>query len=211
MKFSNFIIVSIFAVWLAGCNLLEWPVYVIFGQRHEKIKAEYTGLNGHKTAIVVATGPGVDFEYPEAKLNVALATAVTVRGEINDVEFVEQEKVERFQMVNLDWPAMSMSEIAKQLNVDRILYIDLYQFTLYEQRSVQLLRGRVRATLQIYETDSPFPNRVVYQSEIATLYPEHGPVPSSPAAMHKLQTETIIIFAQTLARKFYDHKVNVKQ
>ena len=206
----KFVILVICSIWLLGCNMLQWPAYVIFGQRNEKVKAEYTGLKGHKTAIVVATGPGVDFEYPEARINVAMATEVTIRGEIDDLEFVEQEKVERFQLANLDWPAISMSEIAHRLGVDRILYIDLYEFTMYEQRSVQLLRGRVRATMQIYEADSPFPNRVVYQNEVATLHPEHGPVPSSPAAMQKLQMETIIIFAQTISRKFYDHKVTAK-
>ena len=38
---------------LTGCNWLEFPAYVIFGQVGPKVPPEYTGLQDATTAIVV--------------------------------------------------------------------------------------------------------------------------------------------------------------
>jgi len=191
-----------------GCKPLSYIAYVIFGGGQTKVKAEYTGLKDQKTAIIVSTGPGVDFEYPYARTKVALAAAKIISKNVEGVEFVDQNEVEKFQMENLDWLSMPVKKIAQHLGVTRILYLDLFQFTMHEQSSVHLLRGRIQGALRVYEINDK--EKAAYSTETAVVWPEHSPVPMSDEAMAQLQMETIVKFADQIGQKFYDHKVPIK-
>lgn len=198
--------VCVLSLCLGGCNWLDFPVFVLFGQTHERVKAEYTQLEGKKVAIIIASLPAIDFEDPYARMDLALASAEWIRREVKEVQFVEQETVERFLKENLDWVSMPMSEIAEQFGANRILYIELMQFTTEEPESVNLVRGRGWAQVSVYETDSPSANVPVYQTEIQVVYPEQGPLPMSDTARIAARQQILVQCAGELARKFYNHK-----
>ncbi|MBN1764546.1 MAG: hypothetical protein JW860_04750 [Sedimentisphaerales bacterium] len=207
----SFVISLILLTGATGCNLLEWPVYVLFGQKTEKVQAEYEGLaGGRPAAIIIATEPGVDFDYPEARTNIALALAAAIKSHVKDITFVDQQDVERFQMENLNWATLPMTDIAQKFSATRLIYLDLYQFTMQEENSLHLLRGNIRAALWIYEADGVSPNRPAYSTEITVLYPEHAPIPASQAAAQDVENKSIAEFAQKTALKFYDHKVALR-
>ncbi len=191
---------------LSGCNWFEFPAFVLFGKTHEKVKAEYTGLKGKRVAIIIAGLPAIDFEDPYARMDLALASAALIRQEVDEVQFVDQEKIERYQQENLDWISLPMRELGKHFGVDRILYIELMQFTTVEPESINLVRGRVWSQVSIYEIDSAQPNTPVYETEIQAVYPERGPLPMSDTARMGVRQKIIVLYAQELSRKFYNHK-----
>ena len=203
-------LIFLLGIFCGGCNLLELPLYAIFGKSSKNVKAEYRGLQGQKVAIVIATGPAVDFEYPYARMNVALASQQLITQDVRKVEFVDQEEIEKFQQENLDWASVPISDIAKKFGAQRVLYLDLYQFTMYEESSINLLRGQATAAVQVYETDQDNADQAAYRSEISVRYPENNPVAMSDAALQKVQFNTTRNFAEQLARKFYDHKLPIK-
>ena len=206
----KFILLVLSGLFLGGCNLLELPAYVLFGQSHKSVKAEYRGLKGTTTAIIITTGPAVDFEYPYARTNVALAVAQAITENVKKVKFVDQDSIDIFQQENLDWASFPISRIGQKFGAQRVLYLDLYQFTMYEQSSINLLQGNATAALQIYEIDGPQPDRPAYRSEVAVQYPPNNPVAVSDAALLNIRINTIKLFADQLARKFYNHKVPLK-
>jgi hypothetical protein len=195
---------------LGGCNWLEFPFFVLFGKTHENVKAEYTDLKGKRIAVVIAGLPAIDFEDPYARMDLALASAELIRQKVKEVQFVEQEKIERFQQENLGWISMPMREIGKKFGADRILYIELMQFTTVEPESVNLVRGRIWSQVSIYEVDSPQPNVPAYETEIQVVYPEQGPLPMSDTALIAARQQIIILYAQELSRKFHDHKRKIR-
>jgi len=195
---------------LGGCNWWEFPAYVLFGKTHEKVKAEYKHLEGKRVAIIIAGLPAIDFEDPYARMDLGLASAELIRQEVKKVQFVEQEKIERFQQENLDWISMPMSEIGNKFGADRILYIELMQFTTVEPESINLVRGRVWSQVSIYEVDSPQPNVPVCETEIQIVYPEQGPLPMSDTALLETRQGIIVLYAQELSRKFHDHKRKIR-
>ncbi len=208
MRKFNCTVLLAAAMLLGGCNILEWPLYVLFGQSTSKVKAEYTGLKNQRIAIIVATGPGINFEYPYARTNVALASAQVIGKYVKKAQFVNQDEIEAFQMENLSWATLPVETIGLKFDATRILYLDLYQFTMHEENSVHLLRGQIRASARVYEINGN--RKAVYQTEISVEWPKHGPRPMSEATLARLQMETIVKFAERLARKFYDHKASAK-
>jgi len=208
MKKFTYMLVFCFLVGSAGCRPLSYVAYALFGGGKTKIKAEYNGLRNHRTIIILSTGPGIDFEYPYARTNVALASAEVIKKYVKGVEFVKQDEVEAFQLENLDWATLPVETIAEKFQATRILYLDLYQFTMHEENSVHLIRGHIRAAVRAYEVNKTA--RAVYTTDVGMLWPEHSPVPMSDAAMQRLKMETYVKFAEKLALKFYDHKVPIK-
>jgi hypothetical protein len=191
----------------AGCNILEFPFYVLFGSTSTTVKAEYTGLKNKRVALVVSGQPGIDFEYPYARMDVALASAQVISRHVENVTFVEQEKIDKFQQTDFDWYVLPMSEIADKFDAQQVLYLELIQFTLVETDSVNLLRGRIEAHLRVYDRQSPQPDIPSYETDIGVIFPEHGPVPMSDSARMGVQQQSLMLFAEALARRFYKHKI----
>ena len=209
-QYVRILTVLLAGLFAGGCNLFELPLYAIFGKSHTNVKAEYKGLTGKKIAIIIATGPSTNFDYPQARTNIALATIQTVSKHVKNVEFIDQALIEKFQKQNLDWVALSMGEIARRFGAQRVLYMDLYQFTMYEPNSINLLRGNIAAAMSVYETDSANRDRPAYRTDIEIVYPEHQPKPLSKSAMKSVQYYSIALFADQVARKFYNHKIKNK-
>jgi hypothetical protein len=195
---------------IGGCNYLAYPAYVLFGGNEKKVKAAYKNLKGKKIAIFVVSRPAFDFEYPYASMNIGLACAHTISKHVKDVTFVEQDKIQDFQLENLDWLSMPVSQIAKRFDAERLIYIDLYEFTMYEQGSITLVRGQVSADVRIYEMDSPAPDNETYKTEIKILVPPNAPVPASEESLYAINQQSIMTFAEELAKIFYDHKEIIK-
>lgn len=209
-RMSGIMVILAAGMMVGGCNLLEFPTYVLFGQSEKKVEAEYEGLRGKHTAIVITTNPGVAFAYPGATYNLALASAYMMKEHVKGVTFVEQEQIDRFQREDLNWSRISMGELGERFGAERIVYMDLVTFTLQEPQSVNLLRGRVIADVRVYEMEAERTEEPAYQTEIAVTYPEANPVPVAGGSTAQIQRQTILRFADTLAKRFYDHKVPVE-
>jgi len=193
---------------LGGCKALGYPLYVLFGMDQKKVKAEYKNLEGKKIGVFVVSRPGIDFEYPQAPMNVALACAYVIGQHVKDVSFVDQEKIQDFQMEDLNWLSMPSSQLGKKFGADRVIYIDMYEYSIYEENSVNLLRGRISADVRIFETDGG--DDPAYKTQITVRRPEKYPVAMSNSVIGGLQQQTMLAFAEELAKKFYDHKVKIQ-
>ncbi len=201
------IILILTALCMTGCNILAYPAYVLFGQPDKKVKAEYTGLEKQTTVIFVVTNPAIDFEYPYTGLNIALATADRIKKNVKTAQFVDPESVDNYQREKIDWLSIPISEIGQHFQAARVLYIDLVQFTMREEDSINLLRANIAADIRVYEMDSATPNEPAFQTDVEVVYPKLGPSLFSDEAHAMIYQESIALFAEDLAKKFYDHKV----
>ena len=207
---KNLLFLLLLALFVGGCNIFGHTAYVLFGRTGKDVEAEYEGLAGEKVAIIIAVADEVDYNYPGARMNIALAVAKAIGQNVKDVEFVAQEKVQAFQQSQPDWIGMPMSEIAGRFGAGRVLYLDVYQFDMYERHSKYLLRGQISATVRVYERKGSNTDQAVYRGEAETLFPKHQPITAGDTAMLKVQTNTIDSFAEQMARKFYDHEVKIR-
>jgi len=208
MSSTRKIIIALMSVmFLCGCNLLEYPAYVIFARSRERVKAEYTGLKNTVGAVIVVTGAATDFDFPYARTNLALLAADRIAANVKGVKFIDQERLTAFQRNDLDWFSLPMASIGEKFALERIVYLDIIRFTMAEENSIGLLRGRITADMRIYDMQSRRPNHPCYQTEIAVVFPEHAPLAMSDSARQRILRETMLRFVEQLARKFYDHTV----
>ncbi|MBN1436782.1 MAG: hypothetical protein JW936_06885 [Sedimentisphaerales bacterium] len=205
------LILILLAVGCGGCNWFEFPAYVLFGQSHVDVPAEYEGLDETTTAIVVVTDSATDFDFPYARLDIGLVVSDAIRQHIENIQFVNQDQIDVFQREDLDWFNLTMSEIGQRFEADRVLYLDIVRFTMIEDNSIGLLRGRIISDIRVYDIHCSRPDNPVYQTEINITFPEDGPLALSDQAEQQVFQHTLAQFADQLAKKFYDHRVTVEE
>jgi hypothetical protein len=197
------------AVGTCGCHwLYAWAV----AERHpmQEVKAEYE-LAADRLVIVPYASTEILFSDATASLEIS-------RDLINEIlqnvgagrvkTIVHPVEVARWQEANLEWPNMPLADIGKVFQADTVLYVELEHYTMYEERSSNLFRGRVRARIQVARPDAE--HNPVYETTVETVFPEEGPVGVVGTTERMVRAGTNLIFARDVARKFYSHKVEIR-
>ncbi len=191
-----------------GCNLLAYPAYIIAGGGEKKVKAAYKGLNNQTIAILIAADPDVEARYPQSATAISLGISRFIGEHVENTRFIASDLIDAYKMKNLEWYTLPMGQVGRDLKADRILYLDLYQYDMYEPGSIQLLHGQIAATLKVYEINSNRPDSPVCKLPVQAEYPSGAPVAASDTALWSVTQKTTLLFADNVAKKFYDHKVN---
>ena len=200
----------------AGCEFLGQFFAWGFAPRHpmKQVKTEYR-LEVDRLVIVPYAGTGILFEYPTASVEVARAVRNEIARHLGKrvKEVADPAYVVRWQESNLEWPNMTLEDIAGVFQADTVLYVELEQYTMIEERSANLFRGRVRARVQVIKAgpagavESEVPANPVYETTIETVFPEDRPVGVLEVSERKLRAAVTRIFARDVIRKFYKHEV----
>jgi hypothetical protein len=179
--------------------------------RHPKetVKAEYA-LKAERLVIVTYAGAEILFDDPTAPLEVSydITNEILRSLSANIKTIVRPEQVVRWQESTLEWPNMSLVDIAKTFQADTILYVELERYSLMEDRSANLYRGRVRARVQVAEVGAT--SNPVYETTVETTFPEDRPVGVLETSERTIRTGTNIFFARAVLDKFRDHEIEIK-
>ncbi len=187
----------------SGCQL---GYFLVDPEKEQRVKAEYGRIGDRKLAIVVWADRSTLDIYPRARRRVGKAVAYYMEKHLPDARLVRAEEVARLQeRSGIDWQAMSPKQLCERLSCDLILRVDLLEYTTRASGTRELRKGRVRATLNLYERSQTASEDAVYEAEVLETYP--------PASLHgawdmddgQILHETVEQFADAAARKFYDH------
>jgi len=195
----------------AGCEYLGQFFAWGFAPRHPKkqVKAEYH-LEADHLVIVPYAGTSILFEYPTASVQVAgdVRYEIARRLEGRVKQIVDPAYVVRWQESHLEWPNMTLEAIAKTFQADTLLYVELERYTMFEPGSPNLLRGQVRARIQIVKAGAQA--NPVYETTVETVFPEERPVAQGELSLRRLRATTTRLFARDVVRLFYDHEVPLR-
>jgi len=195
------------ALAAGGCQMIPF----LFAPRHPKktIKAQYH-LEAERLVIIPYVSNDILFEYPTASIDIATAVMNHLGMHLNqDVHAVVHPlRVARWQEANLEWPNMSLEDIAKAFQADALLYVEVERYTMVEEFSANLLRGHVRARVQVVRPEAD--RNPVFETSVETLFPEDRPVGVMEVPERKLRQVTTQLFARDVVRPFYTYEVEVK-
>jgi len=210
MPWRNAALASLVALVALGACGCHWFASWLIAPRHPKetIKAEYP-LKAERLVIVTYAGAEILFNDPTVPLEVSYdITNEILRSLSSSIKtIIRPEQVVHWQESTLEWPNMSLVDIAKTFQADTILYIELERYSLMEDRSANLYRGRIRARVQVAETAAP--RNPVYETMVETTFPEDRPV-GVIQSERAIRSGTNLLFARAVVDKFRDHEVEVK-
>ncbi len=191
-------------VGIAGCRSLAlfWP------EQTRTVAAEYPYLADKSVVILVRAPDEVLFEHPHVQWELADHVRVALEGKIRGVSIVEPRKVFDMQRADQSWRTQDPARLGRQFQADRLMEIDLLQYTTRDPDSPFLLRAHILAAVRVYNTEYT-DAQPAYRTEVRTVYPPDGPGRWG-SDERSIRAAAMERFAQDLAGRFYDRKVVVK-
>lgn len=206
--------IGVFSIALAllvgasGCKWMAAP-FMMWGDPPKKaVPAEYPYLESKKAAIAIWADADTLFEYPNVRLELSEHVKAALESNIHGATFVPNRTVIEYQARDLDWDRIDPATLGAKFKADRLILIELTEYTAREHDSPHLFRGRIAANVRVYDCAEP-DSKPTYRTTLRTLHPADNPAPwgSSPDAVRRAAMEA---FSTELAQRFYDHKVQVK-
>ncbi len=178
------IVIGLVIPFAAGCSVFAFGGSMM--QVHEDQKkiekyAEYD-LDGKTVAVVIDTDLAVHYEHPGISNLIAEAVAGRIAKFATDVQVIHPAAIAQWQFETPQWTAMPTTEIAKSLNADCVIYIDLLEYRLTPPGNQWLWEGQCSATIGIIEADSYEQDGFAETFDIAVTFPKRPSVLSHEEA-----------------------------
>lgn len=193
---------------MVGCQALAAPFLMWGAEPTRTVPAEYPYLAGKRVAVVVWVEAETLFEFPNVQYELSEFVRDAITRNVKGVVFTPSRKVREHQMREVNWDRSHPSELGKVFGVERVLMIEITQYSTREPDSPHLYRGRIHAGLKVYDA-SASGSPPVYKAQVETAYPPDSPGQwgANDAAVRRGAMEA---FADDVAKRFYDHKVKVR-
>lgn len=185
-----------------GCApLLATGIY--FWQGGNVVPAECDALEDKR--VVVVCRPPSSHEYRQAGASRKIAERVSelLVENVKNVDVVNPREVDNW-VDERDWG--DFRELAKAVDADMVLHIELDDFGLYEGKT--LYRGRADVKITVYDMHEEKGKRVWSRELGEVLYPAHSGIPAQDKPVQYFEREFVSIIATQIAEHFYKHDPN---
>jgi len=194
---------------LASAGCIAGAVGAI-GQQIERgkkleVPAAYDGLQNRTCAVIVNADYATLVEHPSVVKNITANVAVRIAKHVKGATVLPPATVLTWQYKTPQWRAMPYGEVAKELGVDRLVYIDLYEYRLNPTGNSYLWDGVAGANIGIIETDGLAPDEFVYSTNIVSKFPDKEGVGKESARAEDIERGLLTLFTSRTSWLFYDH------
>jgi hypothetical protein len=172
-------------------------------------EAEYKDLPNKTVAVVAYVEPAILYDYPKLREQISNVMGYQLTKNVDKVKAVPGERVTRFQDDHADWEGMDKTALGKKLGADFVLNISVITFSTLEPGSTYLHRGYLTAQVTLHKCSLPEKEACVWNGgEIQIKYPEKDTnMGDLNGDDREIRNQTILAFAELLAKKFYKHKL----
>ncbi len=205
-------VVCLCLVAIPGCNLLTPLVFI--GDHKRRVAPEFDKLPDKRVAFLVWTDASTEFDYPHARFELAtyasnkLSVEMAQRNLGTDV--IDSRDVETLLQQNLD-ARIGPEIVGRAMGADYVVYIEVLGFQMRDPDQPQFLQGRIAASVVVHDikADPDMPHRYELE-QIECVFPDGPPILMAAANAPRIREATYRMFAERIARKFYEHTVDMQ-
>jgi hypothetical protein len=185
-------------VFFPGCGFLAQLGWIVTGG--PKVKAEFSGLRGKRTAIV-CVADSVSYGTGAAASMLARRVEARVRENVRDVKIITQDKIDQWKDLN-DWDEFDYREIGQGVDAEMVVGIDLVSFRLHEGQT--MYRGRAEVTVSVYDMTQG--GELVFRRTTPEFtFPPGGGQHTTDTTESQFRTVFVEMLAQHITRHFHDY------
>ena len=155
-------------------------------------------------ALVVCFAPN-EIKYSFESIDNELAQYVALQLHQHKISVVPPDLVRGWLEENKDWD--KPEEIGAFFKVTYVIYIDLNEFTLYEEGSPNLYRGKAECIVSVWKMDDDGQAEKIFSSEKTSKYPMFQPVSSGDKTYLTFKAEYLTRLSDEIGRFFYEYYV----
>lgn len=199
------------ALAISGCSLGVMAGKMFTGEPLRP--AQFRAMTGtdltkgeQKIVVICSTPTSVDADL--SSLNIDLIDGITRRMKVHGIDVIDPDEVAKWIDDNGGVVA-DPSEMARAFEADYVAWIDVYGFSLREENSPKLLRGRASGFLRVYQIQEVSGDRTAltaFNTEFKSTFPQHQPISETGRSALTFQKEFVDRICDELAEKFYDHR-----
>lgn len=171
------------------------------------VPPKYTGLAGKSFAVVVAADRSIQATYPMLIPQVTQTVSQRLKDNVGASGWIPPDDVIGFQYQHPQWTTWTLQKLAQELEVDRLVFIDIQEFRLNEPGNQYLWKGTAGGLVGVVEADTDTSESFAFSEPISVQYPtkETGLSPSQ-TSWNDMQ----VILAKRLVDRaswmFYEHE-----
>ena len=200
-----------------GCLALLMAVLMVTGcgpgrsvtDKVINVKGQYLDLPNRSVAIVVSMSDYAEFNHPTAKKMITEEMARRIQTNVPGVTITSPAEVLKWQRDNPYWTTRPPSMMIKQLNVERLVLVEIGEYRTHEPGDKHVLRGVISASINIVEAEADDPDNFGASFTQNVMYPEPGESKIGRVGDDEalIEARTQIRFCETAAGLFYDHQI----
>jgi len=193
---------------LGGCavpQILSAVGHNIEREKKVEVLAKYTGLENRSVAVLVHADLSLLYEYPMVKPNIAANIAARIQQNVSGVSVLSPVQVMGWEYQVPTWSSMPMGQVCELLDVDRVVYVDVYEFRLNPPGNRFLWEALGVANVSVYERASLDPDIAVEEFSVTARFPDERTVTREQRRQEEIEAGIVGRFCQKVAWLFYDH------
>ncbi|WP_040592649.1 hypothetical protein [Schlesneria paludicola] len=198
----------VICITTCGCNYLMVFGYLLGGPPSveplfDKETKESMTDKGVKV-VVVCFAPD-DIKYNFESIDYELAQYVAFQLHSHKISVISPDLSKAWLEEHKDWD--KPEEIGAYFKTNYVVYIDLNEFSLFEEGSTDLYRGKSEAIVSVYKMDDDEHGEKIFSAEKTSKYPLHQPVSSSDKTYNTFKGEYLTRLSDEIGRFFYEYYV----
>ena len=193
---------------LTGCNYVMVFGYLLGGPpsvepAFDKETKECMTDKGVKVAVVCFAPDDIKYNFENIDYEVAMYVSHQLHA--HKIVVISPDRVRGWLEENKDWD--KPEEIGSHFEVTYVIYIDLNKFTLWDEGSTELRRGRAEGIVSVWKMDDDNHAEKIFSAEKISKYPMHQPVSAGDKSYNQFKGEYLTRLSDEIGRMFYEYYV----
>lgn len=201
--------ISVICAALCGCNYLMVFGYLIGGPPSVEPQFDMETkecMTDKDVRVVVVCFAPTEIKYNFESIDNDLARYVAFKLHEHKIKVVPPDMVKSWLEQNKDWD--KPEEIGAAFKATYVIYIDLNEFSLFEEGSPHLYRGRAEGIVSVVKMDDDGHGEKIFSAEKTSKYPLHQPISSGDKTFSVFKGEYLTRLSEEIGRLFYEYYVS---
>jgi hypothetical protein len=190
----------------SGCNYFLLIGYLIGGPPSiqpdfDKLTKESLTDKGVKVAVVCFAPDEIRLNFVDADKQIAKFVAHRLFQK--KITVIHPDRVQDWLDKHDDWD--KPDEIAEATGATHVVYIDVHKYTLFEENSHELFRGRAEVLVSVFKMQKGEQSEKIYTKEITSLYPLSVARATSEISYDRFSSQYLARLSEEIGRLFYEY------
>ncbi len=207
-RVTTLLLASLGLLAATGCQAMALP-WLMWGDPPTKlVPAEYPYLRDKSICVVVWADMDTMFSYPHVQLELSEHVARAMQTHQASLKLTPSRGVVDYQRREPDWDKQRPGRIGERFGAERVVMIELTEYSTRDADSPHLYRGRIGANVSVYQCEQPDAD-ASFRTAVEAVYPKDS-VGEWGSTDDSIRRAAMEVFADDVAAKFFDRRVKIK-
>ena len=176
------------------------------GSLKRDVEAEYVGLEGKSVAVVVSCNRTILADFPTVTNEITTRMHMRLNAAGAAASHSNSDELLAYLYNRPGWQTRPLSELAKELKVQRLIYIDIQDFRLREPGNTWLWDGEVSGSVNVIEADGPAPDDYAFSRSVRVTFPDDQGQGPAQLSGQVVASELLRRFCERTSWLFFKHE-----